>query len=440
MFINLLFIILVVILTSYIPDNSFNIAWPISPGEAFWYGLGLYGFILFALCMQNYFFRNTLKKHTDRMLIWANIQLLAFLVCYYFVLGAFRVFQQIPLVGQTETIVVLTTFLFYFGGLVVFHRSASSTAQLSKSWQELYLLIPFLIPLTVLSIISDILKVYDEKHYFDDIQGLFILTLILLSFLIGNLIFLPFCMQKVWRCQLLPNSPLKTRLEALCKIANFKHGGLKIWTILDQSITAAILGTFSRFRYVIFTPRLLQETSIDEVEAILAHEIGHNYRKHLLLLPLILAGVPITLESFLTFFSPSINQFFHMEQQLYPSNWWPILYLLAMLIPGLVLIALYIRYVFGLFSRLFERQADLHVFSLHISPKHLISALNYIGTATGNIHNKPNWHHYSIQQRIDFLEQAERQPEIIDEHHLKVKRYLWLYLFILLCSCFILFG
>ena len=36
---------------------------------------------------------------------------------------------------------------------------------------------------------------------------------------------------------------------------------------------------------------------------------------------------------------------------------------------------LYFRYVFGFFSRIFERQADLHIFQVGLDPANLIESL-----------------------------------------------------------------
>ena len=100
---------------------------------------------------------------------------------------------------------------------------------------------------------------------------------------------------------------------------------------------------------------------------------------------------------------------------------------LAIFLPFAIIIGLYFRVVFGFFSRLFERQADLHVFELGLDPKSLIAAFNFIGEATGQSLAKPCWHHYSLQQRINFLEEAQRKPSLILKHHRYVKKMLFLY-------------
>lgn len=93
---------------------------------------------------------------------------------------------------------------------------------------------------------------------------------------------------------------------------------------------------------------------------------------------------------------------------------------------------LYYRIVYGLFSRLFERQADLHVFALGVPPEAMIEALDNVGIGTGFTHLVPNWHHYRIKERIDFLKQAMLDPSLVAKHHRKVWIALGIYLGLLL--------
>lgn len=82
----------------------------------------------------------------------------------------------------------------------------------------------------------------------------------------------------------------------------------------------------------------------------------------------------------------------------------------------------YFRYVFGLFSRNFEKQADLHVFSLGISPDLLKSALMRISTMTNILLSRWDWHHGSIAERLALLEEVSKQPNLRKKFH----RRLWI--------------
>ena len=228
---------------------------------------------------------------------------------------------------------------------------------------------------------------------------------------------------RIWGCQPMQPSPLKTRLEAFCAQAGFKHAGMLDWTLLNRSHTAAILGVVPRFRYILFTKRLQEDLSPEALEAVLAHEIGHNFRRHLLLLPLILLGLFLCLWAYTVWGTPLLEYAFELHPLFYP---------LALFLPYALILALYLRFVVGFFSRLFERQADLHCFEVGIPAENMIKALDDVAIATGFTHATPSWHHYSIQQRMDFLQACIQDPTRIAQHHRKVYQALLIYVGLLI--------
>jgi len=88
------------------------------------------------------------------------------------------------------------------------------------------------------------------------------------------------------------------------------------------------------------------------------------------------------------------------------------------------LFILYFRFIFGLFMRYFERQADLHIFKYTDSPSALISTFYKIASLSRQSIDKPNWHHFSIGRRIRFLEKCRMNPDLIRDHHGKVKKMI----------------
>lgn len=78
--------------------------------------------------------------------------------------------------------------------------------------------------------------------------------------------------------------------------------------------------------------------------------------------------------------------------------------------------------------RNFERQADAYVFSLFDSAKPLISTLQKIVTTSGQSADRPNWHHFSIKERIDYLNKCESNQRWIWLHDRKVKKGIGIYL------------
>lgn len=320
----------------------------------------------------------------------------------------------------SQALMSLFALSFYLFGLWFFHYTGAKEKALSPCDEanlELRLVVPFTLPFLFFTLLSDLLNLYPDIEFSSEWMAALAVFAISLSFLAIVLIFFPPILQWVWQCRPLPSSALADRLEALCQRANFKHAGMRIWTIMPNAITAAIIGVVPRFRYVMFTERLLRDLSPESVEAVLAHEIGHSYRKHLILYPFIIFGMLVCTTFFSNFVGDPLAQYFS------PSPLSPLIVFAGYAI----IIALYFRLVFGFFSRQFERQADLHIFALGIPAEAMKEAL----LSTGMPPTAPSWHHYSIQERIDFLDKAAQKPALISRHHRNVKIYFLLYLIIL---------
>lgn len=101
------------------------------------------------------------------------------------------------------------------------------------------------------------------------------------------------------------------------------------------------------------------------------------------------------------------------------------------LIPLAFFLILYFRFLFGFFMRNFERQADLYALELVGSPEPLIGSLEKIAIYSGQDRRLPSWHHFSIAERVEFLEQSSREPRLIARHRRKVRSSVAVYLVLL---------
>lgn len=426
-------------------------AWMIAPIPAFIAGMGLYAILLGVIYFQEKLNDKYFRLGKNIILAAVNIEILGFLAIFHFVLGAHRIFDYIPVLEYSDTLKSLFSLLLYFSALGFYHYispdSSYYKSRLTEALQPILLIVPFAVPFLLFTLLLDLAQLIPIRAVQDvltsnneNLIGSFILFIISLVFMALVLVFLPPLIVRIWQCSPMEDSPLKTRLESLCKRAHFKHAGMLTWTIMNYTLTAAIVGIVPRWRYVMFTKRLLQELSPEAIEAILAHEIGHSYRRHLLLFPLIIFGMIVCTGLFSLFFGDAFEAWFELQMHRHPSPFWALLYPLAIFIPYAVIIWLYFRYIFGMFSRLFERQADLHGFELQIPPKHMIEALNDVAIATGFTHLNPNWHHYSIQQRMDFLDKAAKDPRVIRDHHNRTRGIFFGYLVILFVATAALFA
>jgi STE24 endopeptidase len=90
----------------------------------------------------------------------------------------------------------------------------------------------------------------------------------------------------------LGQTPLRERLFACARRANVSIGGVFVMEISDKATVAnAIVAGMGPWRRVMISDTLLQGYSDEEVEALIAHELGHIARHHLLKRTLVLLGI-----------------------------------------------------------------------------------------------------------------------------------------------------
>src|SRR5579884_1216894 len=153
----------------------------------------------------------------------------------------------------------------------------------------------------------------------------------------------------------LENEELKARLVSLGERAGARVHGVYEWKLSEKSKKAnAALTGLGNTRRIILADTLLQNYSADEIEAILAHELGHHAHKHML------KGIAIQVAvTFVGFWAA--NQVLryaiysrHMFEHLSDFADLPLLVLVSSMISLLLAPAL------NAWSRHNERQADLY--------------------------------------------------------------------------------
>lgn len=433
MFTHLFFLILNLLLISSVIDYTAVPFFLHQPRQAFALFLLSYGFFLWFLSSLCVRLQKKIGKET--IILIANLVLLLFFSLFYFLIGSHRLilttFNPFGI-----SVFSLFSLALYFIGLWICHYSIERMKEkpkkaLNNAWLSVRFLLPFIIPFLLFTFLNDSSQLTAIHKVLNDLENdhssfmqMVLFTVFNLLFIILTIILLPPLAVLIWGCPKLSHPSLNSQLDDLCKKASFKHGGFRVWKIMNQTMTAAIVGVLGKLRYILFTEKLLNEVPDRCLTAILAHEIGHSYHKHLFFYPFILMGmvVAVSLAPFLIDFP--FFQLGGLEQDS------PILSFFSFLIFALT-IALYFRFVFGYFSRIFERQADLHIFKLGIPAADMVEALDLLAVSAGNIHAEPNWHHYSIQERIDFINQANQNRSLIQRHNQRVRLSLIAYSIIL---------
>jgi Zn-dependent protease with chaperone function len=289
--------------------------------------------------------------------------------------------------------------------------------------------VPVLLPWLLLSGIADIILALP----FDLPRQILLSpvgeTVYFLLFLFAVAIIGPLIIQKFWRCRPLETGSYRQRIESLCRRADLGYRDILYWPIFGgRMITAGVMGLVSRFRYILVTDALLRILSPEEVDAVIAHEAGHVKRRHLLFYLFFLIGFTVitfstyNLMVYLVIFSEVIYRFVFMTGISLPTA------VTGMRSLAVILsFIIYFRFIFGYFMRNFERQADAFVYSLFSSAGPLITTFEKIASVSGHRADKPNWHHFSIRQRVDFLRRCERDRSWIRRHDRKVRISIAIY-------------
>jgi STE24 endopeptidase len=209
----------------------------------------------------------------------------------------------------------------------------------------------------------------------------------------------------------LADEGLKARLVKLSERAGTRVRGVYKWHLSEKSKKAnAALTGLGNTRRIILADTLLDGYSPDEIEAVLAHELGHHVHRHIF--KSIVVQADITL---LGFWAANWTLHYaierrHMFETLSDFANLPLLVLVSTVLGFLVLPAL------NAYSRFNERQADRYAFRSIASVEPFISSMNKL--AEQNLaERKPSrfveWFfhsHPAISRRIAAAENwAERQ-------------------------------
>jgi predicted Zn-dependent protease len=166
---------------------------------------------------------------------------------------------------------------------------------------------------------------------------------------------------------------------------------------------------------------LLKALDIAELKAVVAHEMGHVRKKHMLLfvfLMILFIKFTYDLSETLTLLALSNRAVFNWSAA--SGDLAASAYGLLSALPVIVLMVVFFRFIFGFFLRNSERQADLYAMEVLGNPQPLISSLEKIAFRSSRIEDLPSWHHYGIKQRIEFLVAAFKNGKLIRRHDRKL--------------------
>jgi STE24 endopeptidase len=238
---------------------------------------------------------------------------------------------------------------------------------------------------------------------------------------------MPWIVRLVLGLKPLPDGPLRRRLEASARRLRFRYSNLLVWNTRNGMANAMVVGILPWVRYVVFTDRLLEDFTAEEIEAVFGHEVGHIRHHHMFYYFSFLTASVIVLGWLITdvigLFKGAPVPRGQPDRQ-------------AECIATVSLVGVLLAYifvVFGYLSRRCERQADvfgcravscsspncrghedgeaLHHTGIGLCPTGIqvfIRALEKVAFVNGISRDRPgflqSWQHASIGRRVEFLQ------------------------------------
>jgi NADH:ubiquinone oxidoreductase subunit 3 (subunit A) len=204
----------------------------------------------------------------------------------------------------------------------------------------------------------------------------------------------------------MPPGEVRSRLESFCARSKLRCRDILVWKTGGARIfNAGVMGVVGRWRYILFTDALLANMSPVELEAVLAHELGHVRHRHvpkyvLFLLLFMMAGGVLV--------------------QLLPLSWTNNIWSMIGIMIVMGILILYT--LFGFISRRFEHQADLESARLLGSPVPLVMALERLSILAGNPRTHYDWRHDSVAMRVRAVLRRGFDESIIARYGRRMRR------------------
>src|ERR1700676_1197394 len=253
-----------------------------------------------------------------------------------------------------------------FYGFRLERRFQLSTQKLrSWLWDEAK---GFLVGLALAGIVVELLYFMirqSPQHWWIITWALFMGLFIILAQLAPVVLFPIF-----YKFEPLENEDLRRRLVLLSEHAGTRVRGVYRWKLSEKSKKAnAALTGLGGTRRIILADTLLDNYAPEEIEAVLAHELGHHVHRHILKSILVQAGTTL-LGFWIANFVLHYAVDHHMFAELSDFANLPLLAITATVVSVLLMPAL------NAYSRFNERQADRYAFESIASVEPFISSMN----------------------------------------------------------------
>lgn len=286
--------------------------------------------------------------------------------------------------------------------------------------QALLILVPILLVLTWAETLNFLAMRYGDRMTIlaNPARASLVLAGVQLAGVAVIFLFSPALMRHIWSTIPLADGPVRERLADLCRRHAVRVRQMLVWRTHGQMINGAVMGLIGRLRYILLTDALLDSLPQEQVEAVMAHEVGHVRRHHLpwliaaMLASLGLGSMAIALPLGLAAAMTGLDGSAPVRTILDAGA------TIGAIVAGLL--------VFGFVSRRFERQADAfavqHLSGLTkankgrglVATPHAADAMAGALTAVAELNHIPRrrftWRHGSIAGRQTAIHALVGRP------------------------------
>jgi STE24 endopeptidase len=268
----------------------------------------------------------------------------------------------------------------------------------------------FLVGLVLGTVVVEVLYLTIRQwpqHWWMLAWALFMALFILLAQLAPIVLFPIF-----YKFEPLDNEDLRRRLVVLSERAGTRVRGVYRWKLSEKSKKAnAALTGLGATRRIILADTLLDNYTAEEIEAVLAHELGHHVHRHILKSIFVQAAIAL-----FGFWAANWALHYAVDQQMFEelSDFadMPLLALVSVVLSFLLMPAL------NAYSRFNERQADRYAFESISSVEPFITSMNKLAEQNLAERTPSKWvewfflSHPAISRRLAAAKEWGRKQDL----------------------------
>jgi len=268
----------------------------------------------------------------------------------------------------------------------------------------------FLVGLVLGTVVVEVLYLTIRQwpqHWWMLAWALFMALFILLAQLAPIVLFPIF-----YKFEPLDNEDLRRRLVVLSERAGTQVRGVYRWKLSEKSKKAnAALTGLGATRRIILADTLLDNYTAEEIEAVLAHELGHHVHRHILKSIFVQAAIAL-----FGFWAANWVLHYAVDQQMFEelSDFadMPLLALVSVVLSFLLMPAL------NAYSRFNERQADRYAFESISSVEPFITSMNKLAEQNLAERTPSKWvewffhSHPAISRRLAAAKEWGRKQDL----------------------------